>query len=102
MSLAPDEIEKVLDKTFKRCSMADDDGETPLTREVYALEQAVRDTLAYLREMPNLVSGKCERCEVKVGSTEKAAMEGVIRCLMILTHWKTPNGKAETEENLQG
>ena len=37
-----DEIEKQLDKTFKRSCMADDDSETPLAREVFALEDAVR------------------------------------------------------------
>lgn len=45
-----DEIEKRLDKTFKRSCLADDDTETYLAREVFALEDAVRAILQLLRE----------------------------------------------------
>jgi len=44
------EIEKGLDKTFKRSCLADDDDEPPVPREVWALENAVRGILAYLRD----------------------------------------------------
>ncbi len=43
------EIEKELDRTFHRNCMADDDDETPLLREVSALERAVRDILHLLK-----------------------------------------------------
>ena len=42
------EIEKQLDKTFKRNMMADDDDEVVLLKEVHALEDAVRQILDYL------------------------------------------------------
>ena len=45
-----EEIEHELDRTFKRNMMADDDDETPLAREVSALENAIRDMLTFLRE----------------------------------------------------
>ena len=45
-----EEIGKELDKTFKRSCHADDDGETPLAREVWALEDAVRAILSHLKE----------------------------------------------------
>lgn len=44
-----DEIEKALDKTFKRNMMADDDDEVVLLKEVHALEDAVRGILDYLK-----------------------------------------------------
>ena len=45
------EIEKELDKVFKRSCMADGDDETPLAREVYALEVAVRGILDFLKNL---------------------------------------------------
>jgi len=45
-----DEILENLDRTFNRNQLGDDDDETPLSREVYALEEAVKKTLAYLKE----------------------------------------------------
>lgn len=45
------EIEERLDRTFKRNMMADDDDETPLAREVHALEDAVREILNFLDEV---------------------------------------------------
>ena len=45
-----DEIEKKLDITFKRRCLADDDWETSLAREVFALEEAIRAILELLRE----------------------------------------------------
>ena len=44
------EIEKGLDRTFKRNCMADDSDEIYLSREVFALEMAVREILNLLRE----------------------------------------------------
>jgi len=42
------EIKDKLDRTFKRNSMVDDDDEIYLSREVFALEEAVRQILAIL------------------------------------------------------
>lgn len=50
MNLLPDEIERELDRTFKRNMMADDDDEIPFEREVFALEEAVRGILDILRD----------------------------------------------------
>ena len=43
------EIEDSLDRTFHRSGLADDDDEIYLSREVFALEEAVRDILNVLR-----------------------------------------------------
>lgn len=50
MKLLPSDIERELDRVFNRNMMADDDDETPLSREVYALEDAVRGILKILKE----------------------------------------------------
>jgi hypothetical protein len=47
------ELEEDLDRIFKRSCLADDDDEPPIPKEVWALEDAVRGILAYLKEMQN-------------------------------------------------
>ncbi len=45
-------IEENLDRVFNRNMMADDDDETPLAREVFILEDAVREILNILKDSP--------------------------------------------------